>query len=517
MRKAVIYPGRFQPMLRHHAEVFQTLRAQFPDAEVYLSSTNKTDSDSSPFSFREKQQIASQMYGIDSSKMLEIPVPYNVDMYDFDPDNTLLIMAVGGKDYDRFPVKNVNDETGLVMKKTADEPARLQPIDTMKGDPLPMKQRAYIAYAPTVEDQQGDVRSASAFRQQFKSAPDKQTAQKVFTRHFGEYNEEIFNLVYDRLVEQDMNESINTVRKLAGLPEVHREQEVTQEAAPVDYAMTDAEKQLAELGRTLMDNAMQENSDKLSNYMSLVGRMFTEYGTNEGAKSLPELADKLKMSEEEVLKFAAYAQKLQQEKEGTPDNETEIDLSDFYEGEVPKDEFDEASPLVGAAASVAGRMASKSAARRGAGKTLSRAAGSVAGAAAKSALSKASGTARKKSGNKDSDMEEGSVADFHAGQDTESGPGCDYYDRETPVADTFSHKTVGDLSPIEATARLSTTAVNDAMGRLDMIKEKLCDDSELHTEVHNDIQDIMDMLRDYRREIVNIADDAMSHQGDKNV
>ena len=37
MKKVVIYPGRFQPMLPHHAEVYNKLKAQFPGAEVYVA------------------------------------------------------------------------------------------------------------------------------------------------------------------------------------------------------------------------------------------------------------------------------------------------------------------------------------------------------------------------------------------------------------------------------------------------------------------------------------------------
>lgn len=512
MRKVVIYPGRFQPMLRHHAEVYQTLQAQFPDAEVYVASSNKTDGDTSPFSFAEKQQIAHKVYGIDPSRFLEVAVPYNVDMYDFDPENTTMIMAVGGKDYQRFPVTNVDPDTGLVMKKTADEPARLQPISTMAGAPLPMSQRAYIAVAPTVEDQQGSARSAGDFRQQIKSAPDRQSARQVFTKHFGEYNEEIFNLVYDRLAENHMNESLNTLRKLAGLPENSTNIQHQLESAPVDYEMTDAERALAELGRTLIDNAMSEKNDQLSNYLSLVGRLFTEYGTDQGAKSLPELAGKLKMSEEDVLKFAAYAQQLQQKEQGTDIDSTEIDLSDFYEGEIPSDKnIDEAAPVIGAAAAAVGRVAAGAAARRGARSGVSKALGSVASRATSSGLNRAADAVSKKLGSVGMDEE---FEDMLPQQEPDSGPGCDYYNRDTPVADTFSHRTVGNLSPIQSTARLSTTAVNDAMGRLDMIKEKLCDNSELHTAIHNDIQDIMDMLRDYRREITQIADHAQSDHGE---
>ena len=36
MKTIVIYPGRFQPMLSHHAEVYRQLTQTFPDAEVYI-------------------------------------------------------------------------------------------------------------------------------------------------------------------------------------------------------------------------------------------------------------------------------------------------------------------------------------------------------------------------------------------------------------------------------------------------------------------------------------------------
>ena len=38
MKKVIIYPGRFQPMLPHHAEVYNRLKSQFAGAEVYDTS-----------------------------------------------------------------------------------------------------------------------------------------------------------------------------------------------------------------------------------------------------------------------------------------------------------------------------------------------------------------------------------------------------------------------------------------------------------------------------------------------
>ena len=37
----VIYPGRFQPMGRHHAEVFKALQKQYGSDSVYIVTSNK--------------------------------------------------------------------------------------------------------------------------------------------------------------------------------------------------------------------------------------------------------------------------------------------------------------------------------------------------------------------------------------------------------------------------------------------------------------------------------------------
>jgi nicotinamide mononucleotide adenylyltransferase len=69
MQKVVIYPGRFQPMLAHHAEVYKKLQAQFPDAKVYVGTSNKVDGEKSPFNFEEKQLIATA-HGISAEAVL---------------------------------------------------------------------------------------------------------------------------------------------------------------------------------------------------------------------------------------------------------------------------------------------------------------------------------------------------------------------------------------------------------------------------------------------------------------
>ena len=43
MKKVIIYPGRFQPMLSHHAQVFDQLNALYNDAEVYIATSDKVE------------------------------------------------------------------------------------------------------------------------------------------------------------------------------------------------------------------------------------------------------------------------------------------------------------------------------------------------------------------------------------------------------------------------------------------------------------------------------------------
>ena len=216
MNKVIIYPGRFQPMLSHHAEVYKQLQAQFPDADVYVGTSDKVEGEKSPFNFKEKQMIA-QAHGIDPSKVLLAKRPYHKDDYPFDENNTVIIFAVGEKDLDRFPFNNVDPNTNLDMTVRGEpKPKYYQKINTYRTDPKPMAERGYITLAPTVKT--GDeVASASAFRKAFKDAPDSKSAKDVFLKQFGEYDQKVFDLIYSKIRVTEMSEELNIIRKLAGM------------------------------------------------------------------------------------------------------------------------------------------------------------------------------------------------------------------------------------------------------------------------------------------------------------
>ena len=209
----------------------------FPNADVYIGTSDKIDPEKSPFNFVEKRMIA-KAHGIDPSKVLLAPRPYHNMDYEanfakmsdnFDPNNVEIFFAVGEKDVgERFPMNNVDEKTGLDMKVRGEPgPKYYQMINTYKQDPQPMSKRGYIAPIDNIVDDMEEVQSASAFRQAFKDAPDVESAKQIFIKEFGEMNNAVFKLIYNKIVGKEMNEDLNILRKLAGMD--------VQEDAPVEF------------------------------------------------------------------------------------------------------------------------------------------------------------------------------------------------------------------------------------------------------------------------------------------
>ena len=201
MKTIVLYPGRFQPMLPHHAEVYRHLQAQFPDADVYITTSNKVEPGKSPFDASEKIEIMTGVHGIPRDKIIISKNMYNWKEYEktFVPNSEhKLIFAVGGKDMEgnpRFSFKPKKDGTA----------GYLQMINT-NNDTLSMEKRGYVYQAPTVGNED-EAASASAFRQALITAPDLDSAKQVFTGTMGKFDQRIFDLVYDKITGKIMKES----------------------------------------------------------------------------------------------------------------------------------------------------------------------------------------------------------------------------------------------------------------------------------------------------------------------
>lgn len=220
MKQIVIFPGKFQPPMPHHIEVFKQLESQFPNSEVYLASTNKVDATIAPFSFEEKAQI-SHFLGLPKGKIIKINKLYEKDEYInlFDND-CALVFAIDKENAQRFSFDNMRN-SGINMTKGGD-PAYVQKINTFYEDQRPMTERAYVTIAPSIRVDKYRA-STTAFREALQAAPDVDAAIENFTSFYGQFNQEVFSLVYNKLTDAIVLEDLYDMRKMAGLLENEEE------------------------------------------------------------------------------------------------------------------------------------------------------------------------------------------------------------------------------------------------------------------------------------------------------
>ena len=96
----VLYPGRFQPFHLGHRDVFESLQAKYGRDNVFIATSNKVELPKSPFNFTEKVAFMTAA-GVPADRILEVKSPYVLPAQ-FDPANTIFIVAVGAPDADRL-------------------------------------------------------------------------------------------------------------------------------------------------------------------------------------------------------------------------------------------------------------------------------------------------------------------------------------------------------------------------------------------------------------------------------
>ena len=141
-----LYPGRFQPMGRHHAATFKWLENSFPGGNVYVVTSDKVDLPKSPLNFNEKQQVA-VAHGIDPEKFIQVKNPYRAEevLKNYDPNKTAVVFMVGQKDMDESP-RFAN--LGGVTK--SGKPSYFRKYDPAAEDLKSFSQHGYLVVAPHV-------------------------------------------------------------------------------------------------------------------------------------------------------------------------------------------------------------------------------------------------------------------------------------------------------------------------------------------------------------------------------
>ena len=188
--KVVVYGGRFQPFHKGHKKVYDALVSKFGSKNVYIATSDVQDSDKSPFSFNDKKEIATKLFGIPSSKFVKVKNPYQpVEILrGYDDTSTALIVAVGEKDESRLG--------GAYFKPYTND-------KNLKGYAV----NGYV-YTQLPSNSFGATDVRNMFRN--NRMGDKRKYAE-FEKFFGKFDKTIYNKI-----DKKLNEGVDTDNKIPG-------------------------------------------------------------------------------------------------------------------------------------------------------------------------------------------------------------------------------------------------------------------------------------------------------------
>ena len=189
-----IYPGRFQPMGRHHYATYKALADLFGAENTFIVTSNVVDpTKGSPLNFEEKREIM-VAHGVPADRIVMSRNPYQaVELTkNFDPATTAVVFAVGGKDMRDSP--RFANLDGMTKKGTPAYYKRYKPGQELVG----FDKHGYITVAPHVEiDVPGfGEMSGTTLRKALKGA-----TPEDFETIMGFYNQEIYDILQGKLEE----------------------------------------------------------------------------------------------------------------------------------------------------------------------------------------------------------------------------------------------------------------------------------------------------------------------------
>ena len=199
-RVIAIYPGRFQPMGRHHFQTFQALVDQFGLENTFVATSGVTGP-KSPLSFEEKK-IIMMKHGIPESQIVATRNPYQATEITerFEPSGTSVGFAVGGKDMKESP--RFSNLDGLTKKGV---PAYYKTYRAGK-EMESLDKHGYMMVAPHVEINvpgYGEM-SGTSLRQALKGA-----TREEFQAIMGWFDQESYDILQGKLEEISTSASIS--------------------------------------------------------------------------------------------------------------------------------------------------------------------------------------------------------------------------------------------------------------------------------------------------------------------
>lgn len=209
MKILAVYPGRFQPFHKGHAQVYQWLKKKFDN--VIIATSDKVEAPKSPFNFKEKKRMMA-LAGVPSDGVTQVTNPYIAReiLKDYNPKDTILVFAVSQKDMEedpRFDFSPTKSGKPRYLQPYKGNEKKLKPFGDMNSP------KGYVIVAPTFTfDVLGKpATSASELRKQFvKLNHDKQ--KDFITDLFGKYSASVHALMDKKI--GDMLGKPKSIKKL---------------------------------------------------------------------------------------------------------------------------------------------------------------------------------------------------------------------------------------------------------------------------------------------------------------
>jgi cytidyltransferase-like protein len=168
MKTVVVMPGGFHPFHAGHMALYNQIRQEFPDADVYVAATN--DTSTRPFPFELKEKLA-RLAGVEPGHFVQVRSPFQPKEITakYPPADTVLIFARSEKD------RNEPPRPGAVKK---DGTAGY--LQLLNDEPETMDHHAYMTYLPTVKFGPG-LTSATEIRSAWPGLTDRRKTALVMS------------------------------------------------------------------------------------------------------------------------------------------------------------------------------------------------------------------------------------------------------------------------------------------------------------------------------------------------
>jgi hypothetical protein len=211
-KKAVfVWPGRFQPMGRHHYEVFKKLQSDHGSDSVFIATSDAKTSKKSPLNFEEKKKIMLK-HGVPEDKILKVSRMYRTEELEdyFSPDNDIITFIVGKKDEQRLSSDHYSS-----YEKNKD---KLETFDS----------KVYLKIAPHVSIKlpNGEEMSGSTLRDAMRNL-----TPESFEEAMGWFDKDIYEMLKGKI-----NESVTSLSEtiFSIINEVYSEKQRKWACAQID-------------------------------------------------------------------------------------------------------------------------------------------------------------------------------------------------------------------------------------------------------------------------------------------